>query len=215
VNLSPKVDSAQRFRRIRGLAVAGAVLIGAALAAAPTASAAPGTAAGQPLAPIASLNVERYLGDWNQVAAVPQPFNLVCARDTKANYQLIDPTNVRVENTCTTWTGQTNRIVGNARVTDPITNAQLHVSFPQIPLQNSADGPPNYIVTYIADDYSWALVGNPGRSAGFVLSRSPAVDAAQWQKIRSVVEDRGYNSCLVLTAPTPGGATDIRPLCTV
>lgn len=193
-----------------------AVLTMAALApGAALAAAAPGHTQWQPLPPIAALDVQRYLGDWNQVAAVPQFFNLDCARDTAANYQLIDASNIRVENKCTTWSGGTNRIVGNARVTDPVSNAQLHVSFPGVPSQDSLDGPPNYIVTFIADDYSWALVGDPLRSSGFVLSRSPAVDAARWQEIRAVVADRGYNPCLLLTSPTPGGATDLRPLCTM
>ena len=168
----------------------------------------------EPLAPVPSLDVERYLGTWNQVAAVPQPFNLACARDTQANYQLIDASNIRVENTCTTWTGGQNGIVGNARVNDTVTNAQLHVSFPSVPTQGDPDGPTNYIVAYIADDYSWALVGDPLRTSGFVLSRSPEVSPEQFREIRAVAESKGYNSAFILTSPTPGGATDIRPLST-
>ena len=168
----------------------------------------------EPLAPVPSLDVERYLGTWNQVAAVPQPFNLACARDTQANYQLIDASNIRVENTCTTWTGGQNGIVGNARVNDTVTNAQLHVSFPSVPTQGDPDGPTNYIVAYIAEDYSWALVGDPLRTSGFVLSRSPEVSPEQFREIRAVAESKGYNSAFILTSPTPGGATDIRPLST-
>ncbi len=177
-----------------------------------TGSTAPGGR--QPLAPVEALDVGRYLGVWNQVAALPQPYNLDCARNTTADYQLIDANNIRVENTCISWSGATNRIIGNARVNDPVTRAQLHVSFPGVPFQNSLDGPTNYIVTFIAEDYSWAIVGDPLRFSGFVLSRSPAVDPARWGEIRAVVADRGYDPCLLLTSPTPGGATDIRPLCT-
>lgn len=169
----------------------------------------------QPLPPIPSLDIARYVGTWHQLAAVPQPFNLNCARDTRATYGVIDASNVSVNNTCTTWTGGTNDISGNARVNDPVTNAQLHVSFPSVPSQSSPDGPTNYVVTYIADDYSWALVGDPARVSGFVLSRTPSMSAASWQRIRGVVESRGYNSCLLLTSPTTGGRTDIAPLCTV
>lgn len=176
------------------------------------ASALPGIA---PLQPIERLDVARYLGSWNQIAVVPQPFNLECARDTVANYQLIDERNVRVQNTCTTWSGGGNGIVGNARVVDPVTNAQLHVSFPGVPFQNSLDGPANYVVAYIADDYSWAFVGDPDRLSGFVLSRSPEVTPQRWAEVRSVATRLGYNTCLIVTSPTPGGATDIRPLCSV
>ncbi|WP_206492184.1 lipocalin family protein [Rhodococcus sp. KRD162] len=199
-------------------ALAGAVLAGALLAATP-AQAQPvgplGSVGLEPLAPVASLDIDRYLGTWNQVAAVPQPFNLICARDTQANYQLIDASNIRVENTCTTWTGQENRIVGNARVNDTTTNAQLHVSFPGVPTQESLDGPTNYIVAYIAEDYSWAFVGSPSRTSGFVLKRTPDVSVEQFREIRGVVESLGYDSNFITTTPTPGGATTIQQLSTV
>lgn len=202
---------------LRSLMMFGVTALSAMMLTAGTAQAAPdvsGSAGAEPLAPIARLDVERYLGTWNQVAAIPQPFNLDCARDTQANYQLIDPANIRVENSCTTWAGTTNRIVGNARVNDPATNAQLHVSFPGVPTQGDPDGPTNYVVAYIADDYSWALVGSPERTSGFVLSRSTDVSAEQFREIRSVVESVGYNPAFFLTSPTVGGATDIRPLST-
>ncbi|MDI9917932.1 lipocalin family protein [Rhodococcus sp. IEGM 1379] len=167
----------------------------------------------EPLQPVQSLDVGRYVGDWYQLAAVPQPFNLMCAKDTQARYEVLDASNVSVRNTCTTWTGQQGGIVGNARVIDLVTNAQLHVSFPGVPTQEGLDGPPNYIVTYIADDYSWALVGDPLRLSGFVLSRSPVVDAAGWSEIRRVAEAQGYNACTILTSPTTEGVQDVQPLC--
>ncbi|QDQ94796.1 lipocalin family protein [Rhodococcus sp. WB9] len=196
--------------KVRGFAAGLLTVAAAVVLAASPAHAQPGA-----LAPVPSLDVQRYLGTWYQLAAVPQPFNLDCARDTRATYGLVDPSNVSVANSCTTWAGGTNGINGNARVTDPVTNAQLHVSFPDVPFQSSPDGPTNYVVTYIADDYSWALVGDPARASGFVLSRNPAVDDAGWKQIRQVVESRGYNSCLLLTSPTTGGREGVQPLCTV
>jgi apolipoprotein D and lipocalin family protein len=207
--------SAQAFRHTGRAIVAVAMLAAALTCTTATASAAPDSRGWQPLPPVASLDVQRYLGNWNQVAAVPQPYNLDCARNTVANYRLIDPSNIRVENSCTNWAGARNHIIGNARLTDPVSRAQLHVSFPQVPFQNSPDGPTNYVVTYIAADYSWAVVGDPLRLSGFALSRSPVIAAARWHEIQAVVTARGYNPCLLVTSPTPGGATDIRPLCTV
>ncbi|MGB3370669.1 MAG: lipocalin family protein [Rhodococcus sp. (in: high G+C Gram-positive bacteria)] len=207
-----KVRSMAGRALVAGACATGLILAGGTAQAAPAPS---GSAGWEPLTPIPSLDVERYLGTWNQIAAVPQPFNLECARDTQANYSLIDPANIRVENTCTTWTGEQNGIVGNARVNDTVTSAQLHVSFPGVPTQENPEGPTNYIVAYIADDYSWALVGDPFRTSGFVLSRSPEVSTEKFREIRAVVESKGYNSTFVLTSPTPGGATDIRPLSSV
>ena len=108
-----------------------------------------------------------------------------------------------------------HRIVGNARVNDTATKAQLHVSFPGVPTQESQEGPTNYIVAYIADDYSWAFVGSPNRTSGFVLKRTPDVSVEQFREIRSVVESLGYDSNFITTTPTPGGATTIQQLSTV
>ena len=203
-----------------GFAAATAAMV---LAAAPAAAApAPDPVAGSlaaafppPLAPVATLDTARYLGSWYQLAAVPQPFNLNCARDTTATYGFIDESNISVDNSCTTYTGAASGIQGNARVNDAVSGAALHVSFPSVPFQDGPDGPSNYLVTYIADDYSWALVGDPARLSGFVLSRTPSVSDARWREIRAVVEARGYNSCLLLTSPTTGGREGVQPLCTV
>ncbi|QNG20692.1 lipocalin family protein [Rhodococcus triatomae] len=197
-----------KFTRTRTAVLGVCAAAGAAVAAATPAQA-------EPLPPVPHLDVERYLGTWHQLAAVPQPFNLECARDTLATYTAVDETNVGVANRCTTWTGTENAIEGNARVVDPVTNAALHVSFPSVPFQDGPDGPPNYVVTHVAEDYSWALVGDPARFSGFVLSREPAVDDAGWSEIRRVAESRGYNTCLILTSPTTGGRDDVRPLCTL
>ncbi|MGW6693901.1 lipocalin family protein [Rhodococcus sp. NPDC054953] len=164
-----------------------------------------------PLTPVPRLDITRYVGVWHQLAANPAPFNLDCVRDTAATYTLLDERNIRIDNSCTTVDGGRRGIVGNARVNGP---AELHVSFPSVPFQESLDGPSNYLVAHIADDYSLALVGDSTRLSGFVLSRSPVVDAARWQEVREVVEQHGYNSCLMLTSPNTDGYQQIRPLCT-
>ncbi|MGX9293232.1 lipocalin family protein [Tsukamurella paurometabola] len=175
------------------------------------ATAAPAAAA--PLGPVTKVDVARYVGTWHQLAAMPAPFSVQCARDTTATYRVLDATNVSVHNTCTTWTGATSSIRGNARVTDPRTTAQLHVSFPGVPTQDGLDGPPNYVVAALAPDYSWAFVGDPARRSAFVLSRTPAVPAARWAQLRATAERLGYHPCTILSTPTTGGLERIAPLC--
>ncbi|WP_405138296.1 lipocalin family protein [Nocardia sp. NBC_01388] len=165
--------------------------------------------------PVPSLELTRYLGAWNQLAAIPQYFNLICARDTRADYAQDANGDVSVHNTCTTWTGARNEIQGTARVADAATGAQLHVSFPGVPTQDQLDGPVNYIVTALGADYSWALVTDPGRTSGFVLSRTPGLEPSQWEQVRAAIVRADENPCLYLTSPTTGGRPDIMPLCGV
>ncbi|MGK8500953.1 lipocalin family protein [Nocardia asiatica] len=192
--------------------LAGAVsALAASVLAAGAATAAPGPVAGP--APVPRLDLDRYLGTWRQLAAVPQYFNLACARDTQANYSLDPQGDIAVFNTCTTWANTRNEISGTARVTDPETNAQLHVSFPGVPTQDRLDGPTNYIVTALGPDYSWALVTDPSRTSGFVLARAAALDADAWQQVRAAITTVGQNPCVYLTSPTTGGDSRIVPLC--
>jgi apolipoprotein D and lipocalin family protein len=164
-------------------------------------------------APVEKLELTRYLGTWHQLAAVPQVFNLTCARDTRADYQLDEQGDIAVHNQCVTWSGSLNQIQGTATVNDPVTSAQLHVGFPGVPGQDQRTGPTNYIVTALGPDYSWALVTDPSRLSGFVLSRTPALDAPTWDRVRTAIQVTGQSPCIYLTSPTTGGMTDIAPLC--
>ncbi|MFI6047048.1 lipocalin family protein [Nocardia sp. NPDC051321] len=188
------------------------------MAASAVAISAMGSAQAAPVAapaPVSSLDLNRYLGTWNQLASVPQYFNLVCARDTRANYALDAQGNVAVRNTCTTWSNMNNEIAGTATVNDRVTGAQLHVSFPGVPTQEQIDGPTNYIVTALGPDYSWAVVTDPARTSGFVLARAPMLDAAVWPRVRAGIVAAGQDPCLYLTSPTTGGLANIVPLCTL
>lgn len=194
-----------RPTRLLALAAAAAAALAPALTAGPAAAAGP--------APVPSLDVNSYLGTWKQVAAVPAPFSLQCARDTQANYTLDPQGNVGVQNTCTTWDGGRSEIRGTAYVVDPVSNAQLRVVFPNT-FQEDPAGAPNYIVTALGPDYSWAVVTDPSRLSGFVLSREPALDETAWQQVRGAIEAQGQSPCVYLTSPTTGGIETIAPLCT-
>ncbi|WP_369406869.1 lipocalin family protein [Millisia brevis] len=173
----------------------------------------PAVASAAPLAPVAQVDVERYAsGTWYQLATIPAPFSIDCYLDATAEYAVIDENNIAVTNSCTTFAGERRGVEGNARANGV---GEFHVSFRNIPFQGSEDGPTNYVLTYVADDYSWALVGNPSRTSAWVLSRTPAVSDDGWRQIRSVVEARGFNSCFLMTSPTTGGLDRIVPLCTL
>lgn len=201
------------LRRLSAFGVASAAIV-AAVATSGGAGAVPDRVSGTGPAPVEKLELARYLGTWHQLAAVPQVFNLPCARDTRAEYQLDEQGDIAVRNSCVTWTGSLNQIEGTATVNDPVTGAQLYVGFPGVPGRDQRTGPTNYIVTALGPDYSWALVTDPSRSSGFVLSRTPALEAPAWDRVRAAIEAAGQSPCIYLTSPTTGGMTGIAPLCT-
>ncbi|GAB3691228.1 lipocalin family protein [Corynebacterium nasicanis] len=156
-----------------------------------------------------AVDLERYSGTWYQVAALPQPYTLQCAHHTTAEYGVVDAQTISVRNSCGTLLGPRSTIEGTATA---VSDASLRVTFPGVPFQQ-VDGPPNYRVTHLEEDYSLAVVGDPRRLSGFVLSRTPDLSPGEWSRVRGIVESRGWNSCTFLTVPMPGGRGDVAPLC--
>ena len=171
-----------------------------------------GSVGGEELSQVPDLDPQRYQGRWYQVAAVPQPFTLQCASNTTADYSVIDSRTISVDNSCSTPVGGQSTISGQARVQDPEQPASLRVAFDGIPGQ-SLDGPVNYRVTYLEEDYSLAIVGDPQRSSGFILSRTPSLTPEQWNTVKQVTADRGWWNCAFLTTPQAQGRQDVSPLC--
>lgn len=156
------------------------------------------------------VDLDQYVGKWYQVAALPQPYTLQCASNTTAEYEKLDDNTISVKNSCRTLTGAPSVIEGTAKVRS---DASLRVNFPGVPFQNE-NGATNYRVTYLEDDYSLAIVGDPNRLSGFVLSRTPNLTNAQWKKVSNTISARGWWSCAFITNPMNGGRQDYKPLCT-
>lgn len=169
---------------------------------------------GPELSQVDYVDPEKYVGTWYQVATVPQPYTLQCTNDTKAEYELLNPTTISVRNSCGSQISSASEIRGTATVRDTNTNASLRVNFPGVPFQNE-QGAVNYRITYLADDYSLAIVGDPQRRSGFVLSRTQNLSPDQWNEVRDTVANRGYWDCSFLTVPMAGGRKDTTPLCLI
>ncbi|MFD7071395.1 lipocalin family protein [Streptomyces sp. NPDC059913] len=82
----------------------------ASLALVPTATARPD---GPPRA-AGTVGLGRYTGTWFQLAAVPQLFELQCAKNVKAVHGATGRGGVAVTNSCATWLGASSRITGEA-----------------------------------------------------------------------------------------------------
>lgn len=87
-------------------------------------------------------------------------------------------------------TGET--AVGEAKIADKSNNAKLKVRFAPgftsfLPFVWG-----NYWVIDIADDYSYSVIGEPGRNYFWILARKPEMDAATYQSILRQAETMGF-----------------------
>jgi len=138
-----------------------------------------------PLPTVESVDLDRYLGVWFEVALIPNRFQKVCVADTQARYSL-DGEVLRVHNRCRKADGGIEEAVGVAKVVAGSGNAKLRVSFFR-PFYG------DYWILALDPDYRWALIGEPGREYGWVLSRSPQLDEASIEAALDVAEARGFD----------------------
>ncbi len=117
-----------------------------------------------------SVDIERYLGTWYEIAKIPTWFERSCAGGTTATYTLNRDGSVNVLNQCYRDNGMIMRAQGNATVADAATNAKLNVSF--VNFFGRWLFPGDYWIIELGDDYEYAVVGHPTREYGWILSRT-------------------------------------------
>lgn len=139
---------------------------------------------------------ERYLGLWYEIARFPVFFEEGCA-GTTAQYGAIDAETISVINTCREGApdGPIREIAGSARIVAP---GELKVKFDRIPFV-SAD----YWVLWVDEDYQTAVVGVPSGTSGWILARSPEIDAERRAAAEAVLTRNGYDPSLMIDGQRP------------
>lgn len=139
-----------------------------------------------PLATVDAVDLERYAGDWYEVARLPNRFQTDCAGDVMARYRLAG-NEVSVLNRCREASGDIMSAQGQAKVVANSGNARLRVSF-FWPFYG------DYYVLALAPDYQWALVGAPNRDYLWLLSRGPELPEAVFAELVQKAQSLGFNT---------------------
>lgn len=150
------------------------------------------TAVPQPAKPV---ELSKYLGRWYEIARYEQSFQKGC-EGVSADYALREDGGISVRNACRKPDGKVSVANGKAKIVDPVTNAKLKVSF---------FGPfyGDYWVLDRADDYSWAIVGEPSGRYLWLLSReqTPAPDKVEALIARAAA--LGYDTSMLIRTKQP------------
>lgn len=133
------------------------------------------------------VDLHRYLGQWYAIGEIPQWFNRNCV-GTTAHYSLSEEGHIVVVNSCYRGDleGRKRTVQARAEVVDEETNARLEVRFFVFVRGD-------YWIMEIADDYSYAVVGEPSRKNLWILSREKEMDEDLYQEILGRVEEQGYD----------------------
>jgi apolipoprotein D and lipocalin family protein len=146
-----------------------------------------------PLPTVANVDLARYAGQWYEAASLPNRFQAQCVADTQARYRPSGD-DIEVTNRCRRADGSVEAVTGVAKVVEGSANAKLRVSFFR-PFYG------DYWVLALAPDYRWALVGEPSRRFGWVLSRTPQIAPADLEAALARAETLGFARAAFKASP--------------
>lgn len=152
-----------------------------------------------PLQVVPRVDLNRYLGTWYEIARFPHRFQEGCVA-SKANYTLLDDGKIGVLNQCykAGLNGEISSAKGKAWVVDKETNAKLKVSF-FWPFAG------DYWIIDLGENYEYAVVGHPSRTYLWILSRTPEMDEALYDRLLEKLQKQGYDTNRLIKPPQKKG----------
>ena len=164
-------------------------------------------AAPAPLATVPSVDLERYMGRWYEVARFPNRFQKDCSGPATADYALQPGGRVQVTNRCPQADGKTDEAIGEARRVGEAGSPKLEVRFAPAWLSWLPMVWGNYWVVDLDPAYTLAVVSEPKREFLWVLARQPQVDAATWEALMARLRAQGFDLARLQKA---GGGSPVR-----
>jgi apolipoprotein D and lipocalin family protein len=141
---------------------------------------------------VPAVDLSRYVGDWFEIARYPNRFQRQCVGDVRARYERGPDGRIDVVNRCRTADGETEAR-GVARIVDEKAFTRLKVRFAPAWLSVIPAVWGDYWIIGLAPDYSWAVVGEPGRDYLWILARAPQLDDASMTAARAAARANGYD----------------------
>ena len=137
---------------------------------------------------VKELNVERYLGQWYEIARYDHRFERGLVGVT-AHYSLRDDGKIKVINSGykKSLNGTYSQAIGKAKIPNPETApSKLKVSFF---LFFYGD----YYVMELDENYQWAVIGSSSDNYLWILSRTPQMDSGVYNDLINRLIKRGYD----------------------
>lgn len=153
-----------------------------------------------PITATDTIDLDRYLGKWYEIARFPNSFEEDCAAAT-ADYSKRPDGDIKVVNSCFENIGDTKPsdvAVGRAKIAEDSTNAKLKVSF-FWPFYG------DYWVLDVDPHYTIAIIGEPEGRYLWILARAPRLSPALRQQLERNPALAGYNLQALYWVPQTDG----------
>ena len=158
-----------------------------------------GCMANNPPQTVDTVDVERYMGVWYEIAKFPVVFQRGLVGIT-AEYILEEDGRIRVINRGLkgAFDGEESSIKGYATTPNPEEPAKLRVRFDPFPVSLF---PGDYWIVELDEEYAYAVVSGPSRNMLWILSRTPSMAESQYEGIIQGLEERGFDMTKIQRTP--------------
>jgi apolipoprotein D and lipocalin family protein len=165
------------------------------------------------LTPVTDFDLNRYYGNWYEIASIPGFLQSHCARDTQSQYTAADNGGIATRSHCLRADGSIESNEGRARPLDPSLPSVLKITTVHFlgiwwyPFGRES------IVIAVSPDYRWLVNGHPSLHYGRILAREPSLSAEALQTISAALVKQGFDPCAFVFTPQTGGHAQGTRLC--
>jgi len=154
------------------------------------------------------VDLNEYAGKWYEQGSVRMFFSIGLV-NTTATYTPLPDGNVKVENFGQYFgpNGPAVTIEGAAAPVNAF-NTRLNVGFGGLfgPAEPNTDEPGNYWILDYAPDYTWAIVGDPNGTAGYILTREQEISDPDYDALVARAYELGVKRTIIRTRQFPDPA---------
>jgi apolipoprotein D and lipocalin family protein len=167
------------------------------------------------LTPVANFDLNRYLGTWYEIAAIPGFLQSRCARDTQVTYSNAENGAMAAQTSCTRADGGADTNETRTRSLDPAVPAALKVTSVNFlgiwwyPFGRES------IVIAVDPEYRWLVVGHPSLRYGRILSREPSLADSDIKTAAAALTEQQFDLCKFMTTPQTKGRVQPARLCDI
>jgi len=140
------------------------------------------------------VEMSRYVGQWYEIARLPNRFQKDCVANVTAQYTARPDGDLDVLNQCERAGGKRHQAAGRARMVDPHSHAKLKIRFAPEWLSWLPFVWEDYWILALADGYSYAAVGDPSRQYLWILSRAPTLPDDVYDTLLNRLTAQGFDT---------------------
>jgi apolipoprotein D and lipocalin family protein len=140
-----------------------------------------------PLPVAGQINLDRFMGQWHVIAAVPTILDRSAHNTTKTYERWDRGIKIAYEFEKGEFGGELKSYNTKAVVDNPGINSDWEVRIVTWPFET------DYKILHIEDDYSVAVIGQPSRKYVWIMSRTKTIDDPVYSDIILYLQDLGYD----------------------